>query len=190
MKLLDLLILIPLLFGAVNGYKKGLLIEIIGILAFVIAIIVGFKFLGLGMEILSEHITPSFARKIIPFLGFAVLFFPTVFLINQFGNTLRKSLRYTLLGKFDSMAGAGVGFFTWLFGVSVFFWLLNTIGVRIPEHRREGTFIFPYVVPVAPYVVASAVDWYPVGSRLIKEWKSEYDNYLNTERALDPTDHN
>ena len=47
MKLLDVLILVPLLWGAVHGYRKGLLIEVIGIAGFVIAMILGFKFLGL-----------------------------------------------------------------------------------------------------------------------------------------------
>jgi membrane protein required for colicin V production len=76
MKLLDILILIPLLWGAVNGYKKGLIIEIIGIGAFVAAIILGFKFLGLGMEILEPHTSAQLVRRALPFLGFAVIFFP------------------------------------------------------------------------------------------------------------------
>ncbi len=176
MKLLDILILIVLLWGAVHGYKKGLLIEIVGIIAFVTALVVGFKFLGLGMEILEPHITAELARKILPFMGFAVIFFPTIFLINQLGYSLRRTLRYSILGSLDSLAGGAVGLFTWVFGTSVFFWLLTTIGAKIPEHRTEGTFLFPIVVPIAPVVIAKAVEWIPAGSRMIKAWKEEYLN--------------
>ncbi|GAB3176154.1 CvpA family protein [Telluribacter humicola] len=174
MMLLDVLILIPLLWGAVNGYRKGLLIEIIGVVGLVVAMVVGFKFLGLGMEILAPYISVSAARRILPYIGFSVIFFPTVFMLNQFGYSIRRTLRYTMLGTFDSLAGASVGIFTWVFGTSVFFWLLSTIGVRIPEHRTEGTHIFPLITPVAPQVITSAVEWWPTGSQLIRDWKREY----------------
>ncbi|GAB2786354.1 hypothetical protein GCM10027275_33530 [Rhabdobacter roseus] len=174
MKLLDVLILIPLLWGAVNGYRKGLLIEIIGVVGFVVAMIVGFKFLGLGMEILAPHLSATLARRILPYIGFSVIFFPTIFLLNQFGYSIRRSLRYTILGTFDSLAGAVVGIFTWVFGTSVFFWLLSTIGVKIPAHRTEGTYLFPLIVPVAPTVITAAVNWMPAGSQLIRDWKQEY----------------
>ena len=174
MKLLDILILVPLLWGAVNGYKKGLMIEVIGIVAFVTAIVLGFKFLGLGMELLEPHTSARLVRKALPFLGFAVIFFPTVFLINQFGYWLRKSLKMTLVGAMDNFAGAVVGIFTWTFGVSVAFWLLSSMGIKFPEHRTEDTYLYPVIVPVAPVVIAEAVELLPSGHRLIEEWKKEY----------------
>ncbi|HEV7347944.1 CvpA family protein [Telluribacter sp.] len=174
MMLLDVLILIPLLWGAVNGYRKGLLIEIIGVAGLVVAMVVGFKFLGLGMEVLSPYISASLARRILPYIGFSVIFFPTVFLLNQFGYSIRRTLRYSMLGTFDSLAGASVGIFTWVFGTSVFFWLLSTIGVRMPAHRTQGTYLFPVITPIAPKVITTAVEWWPAGSQLIRDWKSEY----------------
>jgi membrane protein required for colicin V production len=174
MKLLDILILIPLLWGALHGYRKGLLIEIIGIAGLVVAMILGFKFLGLGMEILTPYFGDGTAKRILPYIGFSAVFFPTIFLLNQFGYRIRRTLRYSILGTFDSFAGAMVGIFTWVFGISVFFWLVNMIGVKIPEHRTADTFIYPLVIPVAPYVITKALTLMPEGSELIKDWKSEY----------------
>jgi membrane protein required for colicin V production len=174
MKLLDILILIPLLWGALHGYRKGLLIEIIGIAGLVVAMILGFKFLGLGMEILTPYVGDGTAKRILPYIGFSAVFFPTIFLLNQFGYRIRRTLRYSILGTFDSFAGAMVGIFTWVFGISVFFWLVNLIGVKIPEHRTADTFIYPLVIPVAPYVITKALTLMPDGSQLIKDWKSEY----------------
>lgn len=174
MKLLDVLILVPLLWGALHGYRKGLLIEIIGIAGLVIAMILGFKFLGLGMEILTPHVSAGMARRILPYVGFSAIFFPTVFLLNQFGYKIRRSLRYSILGTFDSFAGAMVGVFTWVFGISVFFWLVNMIGVKIPAHRTEDTWLYPLVVPVAPSVITKALSIMPEGTDLIREWKRDY----------------
>jgi len=174
MKLLDIIILIPLLWGALHGYRKGLLIEIIGIAGLVVAMVLGFKFLGLGMEVLTPYFSDGTARKILPYIGFSAVFFPTIFLLNQFGYRIRRSLRYSILGTFDSFAGAMVGIFTWVFGISVFFWLVNTIGVKIPEHRTQDTWLYPLVIPVAPNLITKALTLMPEGSELIKDWKSEY----------------
>lgn len=176
MKLLDILILIPILWGAVAGYKKGLLIEIIGIAAFIAAIVMGFKFLGLGMELLEPYTSAQLIKRLLPFLGFTIIFFPTLYLINQFGYWLRRTLKMTLLGTMDSLAGAAVGIFTWTFGVSILFWLLTSTGIRMPDHRTDDTYLYPLVIPVAPKIVAKAVELLPASHRLIVEWKKEYLN--------------
>ena len=95
-------------------------------------------------------------------------------MLNQFGYSIRRSLKYSILGTFDSLVGAAVGLFTWVFGASVFFWLLSTMGVGIPAHRTEGTYLYPYIVPIAPVVITRAVEWLPAGSELIRDWKHEY----------------
>lgn len=174
MKLLDVIILLPLLWGALHGYRKGLLIEIIGIAGMVVAMVLGFKFLGLGIEILTPYFGEGMAKKILPYVGFSVIFFPTIFLINQFGYTIRKSLRYSMLGTFDRFAGAMVGIFTWVFGISVFFWFVNLLGIKIPSHRTDETYLYPIVVPVAPHVITKALQLMPKGTDLIREWKKDY----------------
>jgi len=174
MKLLDVLILLPLLWGAMHGYRKGLLIEIIGIAGLVVAMILGFKFLGLGMEILTPYVSDNMAKRILPYIGFSAIFFPTIFLLNQFGYKIRRSLRYSILGTFDSFAGALVGVFTWIFGISVFFWLVNMIGIKIPSHRTDDTYIYPLIVPIAPTVITKGLQLMPKGTELIREWKKDY----------------
>jgi membrane protein required for colicin V production len=170
MNTLDLLILIPLAWGAFNGYRKGLLIEIVGVAAFVIAMIVGFKFLRFGTDLLAPYLTAELVRRFLPFVGFSVIFFPTIFMVNRIGYSMRSMLRYTLLGTLDNLAGAAVGMFTWVFGISVFFWLLSTIGIQIPVKYRLESFLYDYLVPVAPRIISVISDWIPVGGNLIREW--------------------
>lgn len=170
MNTLDLLIIIPLAWGAFNGYRKGLLIEIVGVAAFVIAMIVGFKFLRFGTDLLAPYLTAELVRRFLPFVGFSVIFFPTVFMVNRMGYSLRSMLRYTLLGTLDNLAGAAVGIFTWVFGISVFFWLLSTIGIQMPPKYRAESFLYEYTLPIAPQIISVISDWIPVGGNLIREW--------------------
>lgn len=173
MNTLDMLMLIPLAWGAFNGYRKGLLIEIVGVAAFVLALIVGFKFLRFGTDLLAPYLTAELTRRILPLIGFSVIFFPTVFMVNRLGYSLRGMLRYTLLGTLDSMAGAAVGIFTWIFGISIFFWLLSTVGIDIPAQYRQESLLYEYVVPIAPQIISVISDWIPVGGNLIREWGRE-----------------
>lgn len=174
MSSIDLFIIIPLAWGAYNGYRKGLLIEIVGVLAFILAMIVGFKFLQFGTDLLAPYISTELTRRILPYLGFSVIFFPTVFLVNRLGYSLRNMLRYSILGTFDNLAGAAVGIFTWVFGISVFFWLLGTVNIQLPAKHSKDSFLVPLVAPVAPKIISNVSDWIPTGGNLIREWKREH----------------
>ena len=165
--------LIPLAWGAFNGYRKGLLVEIVAVIAFIVAMIVGFKFLAFGIDLLSPYISREFARRILPWLGFSVIFFPTVLMINQMGLAIRRSLKYSLLGTFDSVAGATIGLFTWVFGISVILWLLSYMGVQMPPRQTESAFLYPYIRPIAPQVMARAAVWVPKGLDAGKKWRAE-----------------
>ncbi|MEZ0538533.1 CvpA family protein [Fibrella arboris] len=173
MATIDILILIPLLWGAYNGYRKGLLVEIVAIIAFVVALIIGFKFLQFGIDLLAPYISRELARKFLPWLGFSIIFFPVVFMINRMGYSLRRSLRYTLLGTFDSLAGAAVGIFTWVFGISVILWLFSFMNVRMPPNQTRNSFMYPLLRPVAPKVMNVATVWMPKGLEAGRRLKSE-----------------
>ncbi len=170
---LDLLMLIPLAWGAFNGYRKGLLVEIVAVIAFVVAMIVGFKFLAFGIDLLSPYISREIARKVLPWLGFSVIFFPTVIMINQMGFAIRRSLKYSVLGTFDSVAGAVIGVFTWVFGISVILWLFSYMGVKMPPRQTETAFLYPYIRPIAPKVMDKAAVWMPKGLEAGKKWRAE-----------------
>jgi membrane protein required for colicin V production len=172
---------VPLAWGAFNGYRKGLLVEIVAVIAFVVAMIVGFKFLAFGIELLSPYISRELARKLLPWLGFSVIFFPTVYMVNQMGFALRRSMKYSMLGTFDSVAGAAVGLFTWVFGISVILWLLSFMGVRMPVRHTENAFLYPYIRPIAPKVMDKAAVWVPKGLEAGKKWRAE--NISKSERV-------
>ncbi|MDP5120539.1 MAG: CvpA family protein [Spirosomaceae bacterium] len=172
----DIVLLVPLLYGAYKGYKKGLFIEIIGVVAFIIALVIGFKFLGAGMNFLAPHVGEGVARRFVPYLSFGVIFFPTIFMINKLGWSMRRALRFTILGTLDGFAGGLLGAFTWVFGISTALWLLTTIGIKFPAEYTDESVLLPHVEQVAPTVISRVSDWIPAGGNLIEEWRNEYTN--------------
>ncbi len=166
MKTLDLIIILPLLWGAYIGYKQGLLMSLVGVLAFVLAVVLGFKLLDFGLDLLKPYFSGS--NRFLPYIAFAAIFFPIILLVNKVGQLLRKSIQYTLIGSFDSMAGALVGVFTWAFGVSVFLWLVFAVGVKLPKTTTEDTFLYPVVAPMAPVTMNKVSNLVPLGKDLLQ----------------------
>lgn len=174
MKTLDIILLLPLLWGAYNGYKKGLLMSFVAIAAFVIAVVLGFRLLHTGIEWLSPHLS-GLPRRVLPYIGFSTLFFPIIFVVTKLGQLLRNSWKYTLIGSFDSIAGAIVGMMLWAFGASVIIWLITAIGIRIPLDAREHTFVYPVIVPIAPLIIDKASGLLPAGENLLQKLKQRMD---------------
>ena len=174
-KAFDIILLIPILWGAYNGYKKGLLIEVIGVAAFVVGLIIGFKMLGIGMNFLAPIIGEQISQKFLPYLSFSFIFFPTIFLLNRFGWMLRKALRFTILGTLDGFAGAVVGGFTWIFGLSTLLWLCTSIGFLLPKNLTEGTIIYPQIKNISPTIISKVSDWIPLGGNIIKDVQKKFE---------------
>ncbi|MBC8112121.1 MAG: CvpA family protein [Verrucomicrobia bacterium] len=165
MKTLDLIILIPLAMGAYRGYRQGLLLEIIAILAFVAGIVLGFKLLGMSLNFIKPYLGES---KFLPYIAFSAIFIPISYAVLQIGKMFRKSLRYTILGNFDSWAGAILGTLTAAIGVSCFLLLLDWVKV-IPPKDKKDTVIYPAVAKIAPAVVEKIQQWIPSAENLLKE---------------------
>ncbi len=160
MQTIDIIIIIPLLYGAYKGYRRGFMIEIVSIAAFVISVLVAFKFLNESTGLVSKYITNPLTVRLIPYISFAILFLPIVFLINKLGWLLRSSTKSTLLGSFDTFVGAAIGLLTWSFGVSIVFWLISSIGIKIAENQIDKSIIYPVIAPVAPKIISMATDIY------------------------------
>ncbi len=141
-----------MVFGAVLGFRKGLLLEIFGVLAFVLAIIGGFKLMETGMVYLSEYFEDF--DQLLPFISFLVIFLAIIILVNMLGKLLKKMIDLTLLGGFDKFAGAILGLVKWAIGVSILLWLVNNFGIELPGQEEELV-LYPFLTELGPKLIAS-----------------------------------
>lgn len=151
MSTIDIILLIPIIYGAYRGFKKGFLLEIISIVAFVLAVIGGFKLLHWGMDLLDQYFEIS--GQILPYVAFLLIFIAIILLINMLGKALKKIIDLTLLGAVDNIAGALLSAVKWVFGISVVLWLTSTFDIGIPKEWEEESMLYSYILPFAPAVV-------------------------------------
>tara|TARA_R110000737_G_scaffold236920_1_gene249310 strand:+ start:1040 stop:1612 length:573 start_codon:yes stop_codon:yes gene_type:complete len=151
LRVIDIVILIILVLGAFRGFQKGLLLEIVGLFAFILGIIGGFQFTPLVAGFLDGYFTK--VPGLIPVISFIIVFVVIVLAVNLIGLALKKTIDLTLLGSFDDLAGSLAGILKWALALSFLLWLLTFFGFQLADEYVEGAKIYPFVVSLAPWMI-------------------------------------
>ena len=143
MNIADIIIAIFLIIGAYHGYKRGFIIELIGIVAFVLAIIGGLKLLHIGMESLAR-VWDGFGA-FLPFAAFMIIFVVIIILVNLAGKVLKNSIDWTPLGFIDNFAGAVLGLLKMAIAFGIMFWVINILEIHIIQSAFHNSKIVPVI---------------------------------------------
>ena len=103
------------------------------------------------MSVLTENFQLS--GKFLPFLAFLLIFVGIVFIVNAIGQVVKKVIHMAFLGGLDRIAGALLGAVKFVFFFSVVIWAFQIFGVELPQHLQDDSFLYTYVVAVAPATV-------------------------------------
>ncbi len=132
MSLLDIILLVPLLFGAYLGFRKGLIIELCTLLALGGGIYIGIKFSDKVTRALSEWFSePS---PYLALVAFGLCFLAVVILVFFFGKWLERFMNLALMKPFNKLLGGVFGLAKTLLFLSVLLVLTDAwISQRNPE---------------------------------------------------------
>ncbi len=166
MKTIDLLILIPLAWGAYKGYQKGLLMEFATVFAFFAATIGAFSFFEEGVELLTPLIGEN--NTLVPLISILTIFGIILVLVSLLGKGLKKFIDITILGTVDNIGGAVLGVLKWAFVLSVILWLTNKAHLTLPKEATDGALLYPYVVSYSPILIDLAASIFPFSQDLVK----------------------
>ena len=169
MRPLDFILIIPLLYAAYRGYKKGFLIEVVNILAFLVAVIGGLKFLDWGVQSLEPIIGKH--NNYIPFIAFVSLFFIIIIGVSFLGKKLKNILDVTILGTVDSAIGGLVGMFKVAFALSLIMWIMDEANVNLPIRYTQGSILYPLVLDYSPVVIDWISSLLPFAKNLVQSIK-------------------
>lgn len=165
MSLTDVVLLALLLIGGYRGYKKGLLREIIAILALIIGVIAGLMFLVEGSAFLSQVIHTY--SPVLSIISFFLIFFCTVILITLLGRVIKTVIDLTPLGYLDGIVGGLLGLLKWAFVISLGLWFLNMADINIEP--AEESQLYSKIKLFAPVVIEKVKGWFPVLEDLIRK---------------------
>lgn len=146
--LADIILLGLLALGFYFGFKKGLIVELITIFAFILGIISAFKLLHRGIEFIRPYIDSE--KWIVP-TAFVLIFAGVYFGITLFGKWLKTVIQSTPLGKADSAAGGILGLIKMAFSLSILIWIFKNTGLdSLYREYVQKSYLYPFLAEFAP----------------------------------------
>lgn len=149
MSTFDIGLLVILGFGAVKGYSRGFVVEILSFIAFFIGLLLA---LELTVPVASNLFGDSSYFEAIAVIVFIALFILLSLGIKIAAKALKSAIDMTIFGTVDNLAGAIAGILKWAFILSVIFWVFDSVGFDLGEKYADHTLLFPYIVGIGPTV--------------------------------------
>lgn len=136
----DMLVFLPLVWGAYKGYASGVLSEVVGIIHFAIAFVISFRIVGLALSFTNQFIF-QFNQNLFAEVGFAVTVGLSFALLSTAGKYLKTEIDYDFPGAWDNLIGAIVGIVKYAVLISFFFWFISGFGnIKEPIKRESVSF--------------------------------------------------
>lgn len=149
--LLDILIIVPLMLFAWNGFKKGLIIEIASLAALVLGLYMAFFFSDFAAEMLNDLFDMN--PKYVAVFAFILTFIVVLFLVLTVGKIVQKFVDILLLGFLNKLAGAVFGVLKGALLLSILIFVINYFDFGkhiIKGEAREKSMFYEPVESIAP----------------------------------------
>ena len=159
MNTIDIIFGIILLLGFIQGFKKGLFVELASLIGLIAAVYGAIHFSHIAANWLAER--TSWTEKVINLAAFAITFVIIVLIVSLAGKLLTKIANFAMLGIINKIAGAAFAVIKYAFLLSVVIMFLNEANERIgfvSEKAMEESILFSPVKSIAPALLPSILE--------------------------------
>ena len=149
---LDIVIVVPLLWGAYTGYKKGLIAQVLGIVCLVLAIYLGTKHPDMVHFIFEDRVPLEYLSLIC----FVALFLATVIIGAITIKLLEKIINTIQLKKLNQFGGVVLGVFKICAFLMVIVFTLESWGLStyvIKAEVKEKSIIYPILQDTSKIII-------------------------------------
>lgn len=175
MTALDILLLLPLGIGAVKGYRRGLVLEAVSLLAFVLAVVGGLSLLSVAVPVVRQYVGSAFG--LLPLVAFALVFVGIMWGAHLLGSLLKTAVHLTPLGVLDNLLGGVAGFLKWLLGLSLLLHGTVLAGVHLLSPSLvAGSLVLPLVQQATPLALQLTGYVLPIAQNLLARMKVAFVN--------------
>jgi membrane protein required for colicin V production len=146
---LDILLLLPLAVGTVKGYRHGLVLEIVSLLAFVLGVVGGLSLLSAAIPVVRSYLGELFG--LLPLVAFLLVLVAIMWGVHLLGGLVKKAVHLTPLGMLDHLLGAAAGGLKWLLGLSLLLHGTALAGLQLlAPGLTKGSVVLPWVQQATP----------------------------------------
>ena len=159
MNYIDILLIIPLLWGLYKGFSKGLIIEAATLVAFGLAVWGAIKFHNFVSDWMQHSM--GWGSKYIPLLSFAVIFIGVLLVVFGIAKLLEKFVRAISLGFLNKLGGALFGMLKFGLLLSMMIFFIEAVNKSVsffPQETKNKSLLYPWVQKIAPTMIPGLRD--------------------------------
>ncbi len=158
MNFLDVIFIIPIIWFAYQGFKRGLIIELASLLALILGIYAALYFSGYAANFLINNL--DMGSKYIPVTSFILTFIAVVVIVFFIGKILEKLVNMVALGFLNKLAGGFFGMIKAAVVISVVLLIINNFNDDlISQQKKKNSFLYGSIARIAPFLWHNLEDY-------------------------------
>lgn len=174
MNLVDIILIVPIVWFAYQGFKKGFVIELASLAALILGIYAAIYFSGYVADILVNSF--NMGPKYVPVVSFIITFVVIVFLVYSVGKILEKLIDMIALGFVNKLAGSVFGILKGAVMISIVLMIINHFNEDlISSDKKDNSFLYAPVEGIAPLLWDSLRNW-DLDDPKIKDLQEDMEN--------------
>ncbi len=153
MNYLDIILIIPLLWGIFRGFMRGLVMQIATFLAFAGGIWVAVHYNQQVEQLLREKV--GMTSEYTPIIAFLCCFIMVMLLVLATGKIVERIMKAAALGLVNKILGAVVGFAKYAFLTCMIIFILDRLNNKMGLYSKDAgneSLMYKYFLKVPQYV--------------------------------------
>lgn len=156
---IDLIAIGLLLLAVIKGFRKGLVVAIFSLLAFVIGLAAALKLSAVVAEYIGAN--TSISHRWLPMLAFVLVFVLVAFLVRLGARAIEGALKMAMLGWANRLGGIVFYILLYFFIYSII--LFYATELHLIRNETIGTSTtYPIIYPMAPLVMEALGNIVPI----------------------------
>ena len=180
MNIIDIIALIPLAYFGFIGYKKGIVKELFGLAALILAIVATLKTSHYILTQLSAN--TDLESPYLPLIVYVLVFLAAFVLVILMGRLVEKVIKAAQLNFLNRFFGLVLGLVKALLLVSLFVWLVDNAALFDDVVKKESI-SYKYIKDFTPIVVdalGAVIPWFHDLVSSIEDYFSKIVQQLDT----------
>ena len=174
--IIDIAFILVMILAIFKGLRKGLILGIFSLLAFIIGLAAALK-LSVVVAGWLKH-SAGYLSKWLPLISFILVFIAVVFLVNLAARAIKKTMQFAMLGWLDSLGGMILYLAIYTIIFSVFLFFAEELFLIQPASVLDSK-IYPYVAPLGPKVIDNLGKIIPVFKDMFTQLQDFFSNLAN-----------
>lgn len=151
MNYIDIILIIPIIWFAYQGFKRGLIIELASLVALVLGIYAAIYLSGYAASFLENNF--DIGSRYLPVISFIITFIIVVVIVHLIGRILEKLINMVALGFLNKLAGGIFGIFKAALFISIVLLVIHHFDDKwISNEKRESSLLYKPIASIAPFL--------------------------------------